>query len=315
MAGLFIKLDVDFWDHPKIVTAGIMAGVLYQRMSMYCMQHTTDGFVPAAQLPRFALPATGRLTAALVDVGLIEPAGGGWVVPGYIERYQSATELERRRQIDRENGRKGGRPRNPTETQGVSDEKPRGLSVGLPDTKPRRNQEVEVEVEVEVEEESSSDTSAARPPVSDDDDLPERLWAAAGIARPGPTQGDRRTIAAARHRGWQPDQLLAKASRAAQAEHDRASYLRSVLTDAANSDPPTEHASPTANGETRDTAWAQVARFAAAGPTAWTAANGLSDRTRRAALTARTVIKTDTAANAKWAFFAAWDAIGTEVPA
>jgi hypothetical protein len=313
VAGLFIKLDVDFWDHPKIVQAGVMAGVLYLRMSAYCMQHTTDGFVPAAQLPRFALPATGKLTAALVDVGLIEPAIGGWMVPGYVERYASAAELEHRRQASVENGRKGGRPRNPEKTQGVSGQ----VRNGLRDTKPSGKQEVEVDVEVEVEEKSSSETQAARPTASDDDDLAERIWSATGIARPGPTEGDRRTIAAAIRNGWQPDQLLTKASKASLAEHDPLAYLRSALTDAANSTPPTERMTPTAtaNGETRDSAWAQVARLASSGPTAWTAANGLSDRTRRAALTARTVIKTDTAANAKWAFFAAWDAIGTEVPA
>ncbi len=305
MAGLFIKLDVDFWDHPKIVTAGVMAGVLYQRMSMYCMQHTTDGYVPAAQLPRFALPATAKLTAALVSVGLIERADGGWLVPGYVERYPTAAELERKRQVDIENGKKGGRPRKATETQGVSDEKPQGLSAGLCDTKPRRNQEVEVEVDVE--EQSSSDTSAARPPAPDDDDLPSRIWAMALIASPRPGEGDRATIAAAQRRGWTPDQLLAKAGRAARAEHDVTGYLRKVLTECANSDPPTERTTPAPAGADD---WSQQ----------WTLMVGsrsyvANEAAKKAWHDTRMVRRDQTETAAKFAFRDAYLARITEVPA
>lgn len=246
MAGLWLKLDCDYWDHPKIVQAGVMAGVLYQRMSMYCMQHTTDGLVPAAQVPRFALPSTTKLVAALLDAGLIERADGGWLLPGYVERYPSAAELERRRQASVENGRKGGRPRNPEKTQGVSDQVPDGLC----DTKPSGKQEVDVDVDVETQ--SSSHGSAARPPAPDDDDLTTRLWATAGIARPGPTEGDRRTVARATARGWTVAQLLAKAERAATGQVDSpASYLRASLASAANGEPPAAWAQPAPPPERR----------------------------------------------------------------
>lgn len=299
MAGLFIKLDTNYWNHPKIVAVGYLAGVLYQQMSMYCMDHTTDGHVPDAVLPRFGMPRVRQQVEALAGVGLIERDGEGWLVPGYVERYKTAAEVDELREKRRAAGRQGGRPRKQTE-------KPNGKQSAFTASNPEY-----IDTEIEIEGESSSDTSAARPPAPDDDDLPERLWAGAGIARPGPTEGDRRTIARALARGWEPSQLLAKASRAARAEHDPAGYLRSTLADAANADPPTERlaAAPT-GAETRDSAWAAVRRLAAAGPTAWTAENGLSYRARMAALQVRGTIKSDTEQAAKWAFFAAWDELG-----
>ncbi len=236
MAGLFIKLDCDYWDHPRIVRAGVMAGVLYQRMSMYCMQHTTDGIVPAAQLPRFALPGTGKLTAALVDAGLIEPHPDGWLVPGYVERYPSAAELEQRRQTSVVNGRKGGRPRkNPEKTQGVSGQVPSGLR----DTKPSGKQEVEVDVEVEVDPPHPQHGSAARAPAPDDeDDLPTELLRIAGYPQARPTDGERATVATLLRRGWTPDHLRAMALRASTADVDARAYLLKLLGEALNSDPP-----------------------------------------------------------------------------
>lgn len=228
MAGLFIKLDCDYWDHPKVVQAGVMAGVLYLRMTAYAMQHTTDGYVPAAQLPRFALPATGKLTAALADVGLIEPADGGWLIPGYVERYLSAAELERRRQVNAENGRKGGRPRTQQKPRSVSD----GLGNGT-ETEPRENQEVEVEVEVD--RQSSSHGSAARPPAPDDD-LADELFHLAGIARPGPTAGQRKQLAAGLRRGWTPDQLRPKFAKAQGTGNPRG-YVDAVLVSITNEAP------------------------------------------------------------------------------
>ena len=312
MAGLFIKLDTNFWSHPKVVTAGHMAGVLYQQMAMYCMDHATDGLVPRAQLPRFGMPAAGKLIGALVAVELIEQHPDGWLVPGYVERYKTAAEVDELRAKRAAAGRQGGRPR----TKELPADESTSKANCFPGALTARNPEEEKEKEEEKEGASSSPTSAARPPAPDDDDLPERLWARAGIARPGPTEGERRTVARATARGWQADQLLAKAARAATAEHDVLAYLRQSLGDAANSDPPTERtAGPATNGETRDSAWAAVRRVAATGNHAWGPDTGLSDRARTAARQVRMAIKGDTEANAKWAFFAAYDAVGTEVAA
>lgn len=235
MAGLYIKLDVDFWDHPKIVTAGVMAGVLYQRMSMYCMQHTTDGFVPAAQVPRFALPSGAKLLGALLDAGLIERADGGWLVPGYVERYLSAAELERRRQTNAENGRKGGRPRTEQKPRSVSD----GLADGLCDTKPNENQEVEVDVELRNPPPPTVTpvAEADAPVVAVADSLVARL----GYATPEPAGSDIRAyVARALTRGWAVEQLsdLAIEAGARDGVSDPLAWFRGALKRCANEDPP-----------------------------------------------------------------------------
>jgi hypothetical protein len=331
VAGLFIKVDVDYWGHPKVVQAGVMAGVLYQQMVMYSMQHTTDGYVPSSALVLFGHARPRALLQKLEAVGLIErrtagetaeksrrtagetaeksrrtagetaeksrrTAGeqpeNGWAIPGYLERYRSAAEVAELKEKRRSAGMQGGRP--PANESPLSTTKRKAIC--FPDASTVRNLEVEVEVEVEVEEKSSSETSAARPTVSDDDDLAERIWSATGIARPGPTEGDRRTIAAATRNGWQPDQLLAKASKASLAEHDPLAYLRSALTDAANGTPPTERMTPTVTAMP-GADWSQQ----------WALMTGnqsskANDMAKRAWHNSRQVRRYDTETNAKFAF-------------
>lgn len=251
MAGLFIKLDCDYWDHPKVVQAGVMAGVLYLRMSAYCMQHTTDGFVPAAQLPRFALPATGRLTLALFDAGLIEQAEGGWLLPGYLERYPSSAELERRRQVGIENGRKGGRPRNQTETPRGSEMETQRVSKH----EPRKNQEVEVEVEVEVEPPppapSNTPSETADSPLAVA--VADQLLLDAGIVNEIAGPDERSYVARAIAHGWPVDNLrdLAREAGARNDVESPRDYLRGGLKKRANTKPPAP--SDPANGPA---AWA-----------------------------------------------------------
>lgn len=309
MAGLFIKLDCDYWDHPRIVRAGVMAGVLYQRMSMYCMQHTTDGIVPAAQLPRFALPATGKLTAALVDAGLIEPHPDGWLVPGYVERYPSAAELEQRRLTSVENGRKGGRPRNPEKTQGVSGQVPSGLC----DTKPSGKQEVEVDVDVEVEPPPPEVTpvpASADPAVVA---VADSLIAQLGYADPPPAGPDiRGYVARAIGRGWTASQLADLATEAGAREDvaDPLGWLRGALKNRANQDPPAPATVSGAAGPALDTWSAQWSLLTTRGP-----AGGANEAAKAAWFDTRKIRKFDTETNAKFAFRDAYLARSAAVPA
>lgn len=229
MAGLFIKLDTNFWSHPKVLAAGEPAAVLYQQMAMYCMDHTTDGHVPDAQLPRFGLPRLRQRLTALADVGMIERVGGGWLVPGYVERYKTAAQVDELSRTRSESGKKGGRPRK----QGA---KANGNQVAFT----AHNPEVEVDVEGEVETSSSSDTSAARPPGPGDeaDDLPTELLRSAGYPSADPTHGERATVATLQRRGWTPDHLRGMALRASHADIDARAYLAKLLAEALNSDPP-----------------------------------------------------------------------------
>lgn len=231
MAGLFIKLDTNFWSHPKIIAAGEPAAVLYQQMAMYCMDHATDGFVPEGQLPRFGLARCRQRILALAAVDLIEPTDGGWMLPGYVERYKTRAEVDELRAKRAEAGRKGGRPRKQVA-------KATGNQVAFTAQNP------EEEEEEEVEPSSSSHGPAARPPDPTDDDdggdgsLTLELLELAGLARPRPTRGEYVTVDRLLGRGWASDQLRGMALRASQADVDPRAYLAQMLREALNTDPP-----------------------------------------------------------------------------
>lgn len=325
--GLFVKLDVDFFSHPKVLAAGEEAAMLYLRMAAYCVQHLTDGFVPDTQVPRFGYARPSYRLRKLEQAGLIErheagepaenlprtsrepgenlartgrePGENGWSLPGFLDRYLSAAEVAELREKRRSAGRKGGRPKK---------DEPELSTTNL--VTQCRTQITDHRLQI-TDMVKSSVTEHAQPPAPDDDDLPAKLLHTAGITRPGPSASDRKSVDRALARGWTPDALLAKAARAADAG-DPSAYLRAVLSEVVNSDPPRTPATPTAGGETREQAWAAVARHAAAGVRNWGAVDELSPRARRAARDARQAIRYQSANEAKWAFFDAWAAAPAE---
>lgn len=245
MAGLFLRLDTNYWRHPKIVAAGHMAGVLYQQMSMYCLDFATDGIVPDGQIPMFGLPKLRQLLGALEGQGLIERRPGGWFVPGYVERYKTAAEVAAARQTRQENGRKGGRPRKhpkePNGNQDTNQPETEMVSGSVPpcETHSYRDRDTK--------EPSSSDTSATRPPAPDDDDpdLATELFQLASIVRPTPTAGHRKLLDRGLRRGWTEDRLRPKFAKAAGTSNPLA-YVEAVLASIANEDPPV---APATNGQ------------------------------------------------------------------
>jgi hypothetical protein len=85
---MWVKLDDHFPDHPKVIAAGPLAAWLYVAGLCYANRLLTDGFVPAAMVPRLVLSAGTKhdarpeeLAARLCEVGLWtaeHPAGGSW---------------------------------------------------------------------------------------------------------------------------------------------------------------------------------------------------------------------------------------------
>lgn len=93
-----MRLDDQFTEHPKVVEAGPLAAWLYVCGLTYCARQLTDGFIPAAQLPRLTSGPVGKLAARLVAVGLWEPADGGYRVHDYLDYQPSRDEVEEARQ-------------------------------------------------------------------------------------------------------------------------------------------------------------------------------------------------------------------------
>ena len=93
----YIRLDDRFPDHPKIARAGPEAAYLYVCGLCYCNRYLTDGFIPAAVVPRL-VPYTPEqiqqtvstlLDACLWHVSSKSTANAGYDVHGYLE-YQSS---------------------------------------------------------------------------------------------------------------------------------------------------------------------------------------------------------------------------------
>lgn len=105
----WVKLDDHFPDHPKVLAAGPLAAWLYVCGLAYASRYLTDGFVPAAQVPRLAdLKQASALAERLVDAGLWEQTDGGYQIHDYLEYQRSAREVDELSAKRAEAGRRGG---------------------------------------------------------------------------------------------------------------------------------------------------------------------------------------------------------------
>lgn len=93
----WVKLDVRFFHHPKVVQCSAVAQLAAVAGIAYCGANRTDGFIPAAALGMLTTAkVTARHAAELVTVGLWEQVDGGWMVRGYLDAQRSREEAERR---------------------------------------------------------------------------------------------------------------------------------------------------------------------------------------------------------------------------
>jgi hypothetical protein len=108
----WVKIDDQFFMHPKVIAAGRDARDLYLAALTYTAGQLTDGFVPAGALPLIAamagVPDAADLAARLVDVRLWEPTAGGYNIHDYHEYNPSAEQVRATREARAEAGRRGG---------------------------------------------------------------------------------------------------------------------------------------------------------------------------------------------------------------
>lgn len=116
-----------------------LGSLIYVSAILYCRGRTTDGLFPEGAILS-ALPYAGasevrRILGALVDVGLLDREGRGYVVNGYERWQQTADEVdeltEKRRAAGREGAKKRWKKREPVETE--EDGKTDGCHNGKPD--------------------------------------------------------------------------------------------------------------------------------------------------------------------------------------
>lgn len=105
MGDRWVRLDADFFRHPKILKAGHDARNLYLAALCYCGNYATDGVVSRDAVPAIAADAgTTRWAAAierLEDARLWVEHPDGWLIPDFVDMNQSRDEIEARRAADR----------------------------------------------------------------------------------------------------------------------------------------------------------------------------------------------------------------------
>lgn len=93
----WVKLDDSFDQHRKIRKAGLEATGLHARALSHSGRAEEDGHID----PEWVLERAGRkgakLAALLVDVGLWETNGDGWLIHDFLDYNPSAADINRDR--------------------------------------------------------------------------------------------------------------------------------------------------------------------------------------------------------------------------
>ena len=109
----WVKIDDQFFMHPKVVAAGRDARDLYLAALTYTAAQLTDGFVPLGALPLAAamagVPDATDLAAVLVRVRLWETTDGGYRIHDYHDYNPTSDEVRGAREARSRAGRRGGR--------------------------------------------------------------------------------------------------------------------------------------------------------------------------------------------------------------
>lgn len=110
----WIKLDDQWMDHPKIITAGRDARDMWLASITWCGKHLTDGYFPSNLLPSLAVSAGVDVAncqvfaRTLVDVCLWEETENGYFIHDYLEYNPSREQALATKEARKEAGRAGG---------------------------------------------------------------------------------------------------------------------------------------------------------------------------------------------------------------
>ncbi|MCK9356986.1 MAG: hypothetical protein M0R22_07590 [Dehalococcoidia bacterium] len=108
----WVKLDDQFFMHPKVLAAGRDARDLYLAGLTYTAGQLTDGYLPGEALPLIAAMAgvadAQGLAERLLDVYLWEKAPSGYVIHDYLDYNPTGDDVRATREARAEAGRRGG---------------------------------------------------------------------------------------------------------------------------------------------------------------------------------------------------------------
>jgi len=98
----WIRFDTALPDNPKILALcarrdGHRAAFVYVCGLAYSGKHGTDGFLPRECLPRINGKQGDAANLLDLELWLMDPGGGGWIIPGWSEFQESNEETQKRR--------------------------------------------------------------------------------------------------------------------------------------------------------------------------------------------------------------------------
>lgn len=153
---LFIRLDLDYPDHPKIMMLSDAAFRAHITLLTYARKYKTDGVIGNRVANRVASAWDTDVLAELqsndeASPSLIRLPSGDFYLHGYEDMQETRAEIEARTSRNSRNGAKGGRPR---KTQSVTE--------SLTQSGTQKKAEIEIETETEREVAKATSTRTAR---------------------------------------------------------------------------------------------------------------------------------------------------------
>ena len=150
---LFIRLDLDYADHPKIIGLSDAAFRAHITLMLYSRKYETDGIIRNPIANRLGSQWDADVLTELQNnddesPSLILRDDGDYELHGFSDMQETRAEIRARTEKNRENGAKGGRPRKPKETQSVSESGTGSGSESGTQTKAEIETEIETELEV-----------------------------------------------------------------------------------------------------------------------------------------------------------------------
>jgi len=99
----WVRLADDFYRHPKVLSAGPLAGWLWVCGLAYANHYLTDGYLPRAAVRGLTdVDEPFRLAATLVDAGLWDVADGGFMIHDYTAYQPTAEHVKAERAANAE---------------------------------------------------------------------------------------------------------------------------------------------------------------------------------------------------------------------
>jgi hypothetical protein len=104
---LWLPLDVNFMDDPKILRAGEQAAWLFLAMCLFSKRVGIDGLMDEMQIARLGVPGWQKRLRALLGVELVVQLDQGYAIAAWLVHNDSADDVAEKRRRDAERKRKG----------------------------------------------------------------------------------------------------------------------------------------------------------------------------------------------------------------